>query len=202
MDFKFDLQLFADGGTEPGKQNEGGDDNKNSQPANTESNNSPKTFSQEDIEAEIVKRMANEKAKWEKEYKKKAEHERKEQERLSKLSEDERREAEWKQKNADLEAREEALKLKEQQAEAVSVLNSRGIPVAFMPFLVTGTDNDKNMENITIFERELKKLVDAQVKEKLKGKTPNAGNSNNIDKGSSSRKGSIIDIIKKNQVKR
>ena len=202
MDFKFDLQLFADGGTEQGKQNEGGDDNKNSQPANTESNNSPKTFSQEDIEAEIVKRMANEKAKWEKEYKKKAEHERKEQERLSKLSEDERREAEWKQKNADLEAREEALKLKEQQAEAVSVLNSRGIPVAFMPFLVTGTDNDKNMENITTFERELKKLVDAQVKEKLKGKTPNAGNSNNIDKGSSSRKGSIIDIIKKNQVKR
>ena len=151
MDFKFDLQLFADGGTEQGKQNEGADDNKNSQPANTESNNSPKTFSQEDIEAEIVKRMANEKAKWEKEYKKKAEHERKEQERLSKLSEDERREAEWKQKNADLEAREEALKLKEQQAEAVSVLNSRGIPVAFMPFLVTGTDNDKNMENIDDF---------------------------------------------------
>lgn len=174
MDFKFDLQLFADGGTEPGKQNEGGDDNKNSQPANTEPNNTSKTFSQEDIEAEIVKRMANEKAKWEKEYKKKA----------------------------DLEAREEALKLKEQQAEAVSVLNSRGIPVAFMPFLVTGTDNDKNMENITTFERELKKLVDAQVKEKLKGKTPNAGNSNNIDKGSSNRKGSIIDIIKKNQVKR
>ena len=199
---KFDLQLFADGGTEPGKQNEGGDDNKNGQPASTEPNNTSKTFSQEDIEAEIVKRMANEKAKWEKEYKKKAEHERKEQERLSKLSEDERREAEWKQKNADLEAREEALKLKEQQTEAVSVLNSRGIPVAFMPFLVTGTDNDKNMENITTFEKELKKLVDAQVKEKLKGKTPSTGNIGSIGKNNAPKKGSIIDIIKKNQVKR
>lgn len=201
MDFKLNLQLFADGGTEAGEQGAGGD-NQNNQPANNEPNNTPKTFSQEDIEAEITKRMVSEKAKWEKEYKKKAEHERKEQERLSKLSEDERREAEWKQKNADLEAREEALKLKEQQAEAVSVLNSRGIPIAFMPFLVTGTDNDKNMENITTFERELKKMVDAQVKEKLKGKTPNAGNSSNTEKTGVSKRGSIIDIIKKNQVKR
>lgn len=201
MDFKLNLQLFADGGTETGEQGAGGD-NQNNQPANTEPNNAPKTFSQEDIEVEVAKRMASEKAKWEKEYKKKAEHERKEQERLSKLSEDERREAEWKQKNADLEAREEALKLKEQQAEAVSVLNSRGIPVAFMPFLVTGTDNDKNMENITTFEKELKKLVDAQVKEKLKGKTPSTGNIGSIGKNNAPKKGSIIDIIKKNQVKR
>lgn len=197
----FNLQLFADGSTEIVEQGAGGE-GQNNQPTNNEPENQPKTFSQAEIEAEIVKRMASEKAKWEKEYKKKAEHERKEQERLSKLSEDERREAEWKQKNADLEAREEALKLKEQQAEAVSVLNSRGIPVAFMPFLVTGTDNDKNMENITTFEKELKKLVDAQVKEKLKGKTPSTGNIGSIGKNNAPKKGSIIDIIKKNQVKR
>ena len=193
MDFKFDLQLFADESPETisGKKlvylfrvaEDSKIENAGALAFVTENERTTsKDADSTQTKDEIVKRMANEKAKWEKEYKKKAEHERKEQERLSKLSEDERREAEWKQKNADLEAREEALKLKEQQAEAVSVLNSRGIPVAFMPFLVTGTDNDKNMENITTFERELKKLVDAQVKEKLKGKTPNAGNSNNIEK--------------------
>lgn len=209
MDFKFifNLQLFAEGEEGKGDPSEGGEGGK---PPATDPETKKVDVDSEEFKNELNKRLeaklaeciSSERSKWEKEFKKKAENEKKEQERLSKLSEDERKKAEWERKEAELTEREEALKLKEQQAEAVSVLNSRGIPVAFMPFLVTGTDNDKNMENITTFERELKKLVDAQVKEKLKGKTPNAGNSNNIDKGSSSRKGSIIDIIKKNQVKR
>lgn len=209
MDLKiiFNLQLFAEGGDGSDNSAEGGGDEK---PPAKDSEGKKVDINSEEFEIELNKRLETklaerinaEKSKWEKDYKKKAEHEKKEQERLSKLSEDERREAEWKQKNDELEAREEALKLKEQQAEAVSVLNSRGIPVVFMPFLVTGTDNDKNMENITTFEKELKKLVDEKVKEKLKGKTPNTGNSSSIEKNNNSKRNSIIDIIKKNQVKR
>lgn len=208
MDFKFVLQLFSEGGEGKGNPAEGGDGGKppTLDPEPKKVDTDSEEFENElnkQLEATLAERLIDEKSKWEKEFKKKAEHEKKEQERLSKLSEDERKQAEFERRDAELTEREEAIKLKEQQNEAISVLNSRGIPIAFMPFLVTGTDNDKNMENITTFEKELKKLVDAQVKEKLKGKTPASGGSiSGGFKGLSGKKTSIIDIIKQNQVKR
>mgnify|MGYP002230568635 CR=1 FL=1 len=127
------------------------------------------------LEAKLAECISSERSKWEKNLRKKLRMRKKSKSVCLKLSEDERKKAEWERKEAELTEREEALKLKEQRAEAVAVLNSRGIPIEFMPFLVTGTDNDKNMENITTFEKGLKKLVDEKVKEKLKGKVPSAG---------------------------
>lgn len=206
MDFKFifNLQLFAEGEEGKGDPSEGGEGGK---PPATDPETKKVDVDSEEFKNELNKRLeaklaeciSSERSKWEKEFKKKAENEKKEQERLSKLSEDERKKAEWERKEAELTEREEALKLKEQRAEAVAVLNSRGIPIEFMPFLVTGTDNDKNMENITTFEKGLKKLVDEKVKEKLKGKVPSAGGASSTK---TLTKFNMADIIKQNQVKR
>lgn len=203
MDFKFvfNLQLFAEGGEGKSEPSEGGEGGKapTTDPETKKVDVNSEEFKKR-LEATLAERISSEKSKWEKEFKKKAENEKKEQERLSKLSEDERKKAEWERKEAELTEREEALKLKEQRAEAVAVLNSRGIPIEFMPFLVTGTDNDKNMENITTFEKGLKKIVDEKVKEKLKGKVPSAGGASSTK--TSTTKCNMIDIIKQNQVKR
>ena len=202
-----DLQLFADDVSNPtptapqgGEDNVDTKDNKdNQEPAPT-----AKTYTEAELEGEVAKRVLKEKEKWAKSYKRDVEKEKERQERLSKLSEEERKQAEFEQKEAELAEREAAIQLKEQQNEAADVLNKRGIPLTFLPFLVVGTDNEKNLENITKFEKEFKKAVEAGVKEKLKGRAPTVGNNTgflNSPTPVKSRTQRTLDIIKKNQAK-
>lgn len=206
--FDFDLQLFAggDGGSEgdtggtegnpAGATDAGGSENK---PTDELAQDKP-----EDTQAKIDAAVAAAKAKWEKDYQKKAAAAQKEKERLSKLSEDERKAAELENSRKELEAKEAELKKKELKLEMIKVLADRKIPVQFMDYLIA-EDNESTLSRITAFEKEFKKAVEAGVNEKLKGKAPTAGASAGGTAGAASNAGvtnGFFDAIYKNQVKR
>ena len=196
--FDFDLQRFADGDAGAGDAGAAGDNSAGADGA--AGDNKPKADppqdKPEDVQAKIDAALAAAKAKWEKEYQKKAAAEKKEAERLSKLSEDERKAAELENSRKELEAKEAELKKKELKLEMVKVLADRKIPVQFMDYLIA-EDNESTLSRITAFEKEFKKAVEAGVNEKLKGKAPTAGAS-----GAAGVTNGFFDAIYKNQVKR
>lgn len=204
--FIFDIQRFADGGDAGGDGSAGNDatgaegaaggDNK---PKSDPPENKPDD-TQVKIDAAVAARLAEAKAKWEKEYQKKAAAEQKEKERLSKLSEDERRAAELENSRKELEAKEAELKKKELRLEMVKVLADRKIPVQFMDYLIDA-DSESTLARITTFEKEFKKAVEDGVNERLKGKAPAAGGTRTGDSGAGVSNG-FFDAIYKNQVKR
>ena len=200
--FVFDLQRFADGGDgsagngAAGAEGAAGGDNK---PKSDPPENKPDD-TQTKIDAAVAARLADAKAKWEKEYQKKAAAEQKEKERLSKLSEDERRAAELENSRKELEAKEAELKKKELRLEMVKVLADRKIPVQFMDYLIDA-DSESTLARITTFEKEFKKAVEDGVNERLKGKVPASGGTRTGDSGAGVKNG-FLDAIHKNQVKR
>ena len=198
--FVFDLQRFADGGDAGGDGGTGdsvADDE--SKPKSDPPENKPDD-TQTKIDAAVAARLADAKAKWEKEYQKKAAAEKKEAERLSKLSEDERKAAELENSRKELEAKEAELKKKELKLEMVKVLAERSIPVQFMDYLIA-EDSESTLSRITTFEKEFKKAVEDGVNEKLKGKAPAAGGTRTNTDGAGVSNG-FFDAIYKNQVKR
>lgn len=208
MKDKFDLQLFAaDGGGEGGTGGDGGNpapDNggeKGNPDNGGKDKDTPKGISEEEMQKRIDDALAKGKAKWEKEYQKKAEKAKKEQDRLSKLSEDERAKAELENNRKELEAREAELKKKELKLEMVKVLTERNIPVQFLDYLVD-TDNESTMKRITTFEKAYKKAIEDGVNEKLKGKPPQAGGTNKGNPNNAGVKNGFFAAIFKNQAKR
>ena len=206
--FDFDLQLFAggDGGSEGST---GGTEGNPASATDAEGGENKPTDElaqdkPEDTQAKIDAAVAAAKAKWEKDYQKKAAAAQKEKERLSKLSEDERKAAELENSRKELEAKEAELKKKELKLEMVKVLADRKIPVQFMDYLIA-EDDESTLSRITAFEKEFKKAVEAGVNEKLKGKAPTAGASAGSAAGATGGAGvtnGFFDAIYKNQVKR
>lgn len=200
--FDFDLQRFADGDAAAGDAGAAGDNSAGADGA--AGDNKPKADppqdKPEDVQAKIDAALAAAKAKWEKEYQKKAAAEKKEAERLSKLSEDERKAAELENSRKELEAKEAELKKKELRLEMVKVLADRKIPVQFMDYLIA-EDSESTLSRITTFEKEFKKAVEDGVNEKLKGKAPAAGGTRTGENGAGVTNG-FFDAIYKNQVKR
>ena len=198
----FDLQRFADGDTGASDAGAAGDNSAGADGA--AGDNKPKADppqdKPEDVQAKIDAALAAAKAKWEKEYQKKAAAEKKEAERLSKLSEDERKAAELENSRKELEAKEAELKKKELKLEMVKVLAERSIPVQFMDYLIA-EDSESTLSRITTFEKEFKKAVEDGVNEKLKGKAPAAGGTRTNTDGAGVNNG-FFDAIYKNQVKR
>lgn len=202
-EFKFDLQRFADGGTEGGADDTTGgtegDKGGKGTPDATE------TKTKEEQEADVQKRIDDAvnqaKARWEKEYQKKADKAKKEAERLSKLSETERAKEEQEAIKKELEAKEKELNRKELKLEMVKVLSDRKIPVEFMDYLIAD-DNESTMDRIKTFDKQFKKAVEAAVNEKLKGKAPKAGGTGVGGNGGGSAKNSFFEAIYKNQAKR
>ena len=200
--FNFDLQRFADGDAGAGDAGAAGDNSAGADGA--AGDNKPKADPPQDkpenVQAKIDAALAAAKAKWEKEYQKKAAAEKKEAERLSKLSEDERKAAELENSRKELEAKEAELKKKELKLEMVKVLAERSIPVQFMDYLIA-EDSESTLSRITTFEKEFKKAVEDGVNEKLKGKAPAAGGTRTNTDGAGVNNG-FFDAIYKNQVKR
>lgn len=206
--FLMDLQLFADGGDAGGSDGAdagtGKDNAKDGGNAGTkDGGDGGKADPARD--AEVQKRIddavAAAQKKWEKEYQKKAEAAKKEADRLSKLSEDERKKAELENTRKELETKEKELQIKELKLEMVKVLSDRQIPVEFMDFLIS-EDSESTMKNITTFEAALKKLVEARVNEKLKGRAPKAGDGTGGNGGGAGVENGFFKAIYDNQVKR
>ena len=192
--FDFDLQRF-------------GDDAGDSAGADNASDNKPKTDPADDkqddmqakIDAAVTARLADEKAKWEKAYQKKAAADKKEAERLAKLSEDERRAAELEARNKELEEKDQEIRRKELKLETVKVLADRSLPIAFADYLIA-EDSESTLKRITAFEKEYKKAVEEGVNEKLKGKAPAASGGGTGD--SAGVENGFFKAIYDNQAKR
>ncbi len=214
--FEFDLQAFAEGeaagakggdtgtGTsENGKRAEGG--KKGEGQDSTSGDDGKKSYTQEELEAalgeKLTAKLAAEKKRWEKEYQTKWEAAKKEQERLSKLSDDERKKAELDAAQVKLAEKERELKIKELKLEVVEDLTKRNIPVSFLDYLVD-TDSEKTLARITNFEKEYKKAIDAAVTERLKGKTPKAGDKGSSEVGVSRAKSGFLGDLKSMQARK
>ena len=205
-EFKFDLQRFADGGTEGGADDTtGGTEGDKGGKDAPEAPETPETKTKAEQEADVQKRideaLAKAKTRWEKEYQQKADKAKKEAERLSKLSDAERGKEEQEAIEKELEAKEKELNRKELKLEMVKVLSDRKIPVEFMDYLIAD-DNESTMDRIKTFDKQFKKAVEAAVNEKLKGKAPKAGGTGVGGNGGGSAKNSFFEAIYKNQAKR
>jgi len=177
------LQLFAEGGEGEGQGGEG------STGEGSGDNNTPKTFTQSEvdklIQSEADKRVTDalktKEAKWQEEFKIKLEQERREAERLANLSADEKKQEELKKKNDEISQKETELRKRELKLDTISVLSEKKLPVDFADFLM-GNDAETTNENIKKFSESFSKAIENAVNERLKGKSPNKGSSHSAEK--------------------
>lgn len=134
-----------------------------------------KTFTQEEVDEIVKKRLAKEKQK--------AEDEKKEAERLAKMTEQERLEEEYKKKQADLDARIKELDKKEMQNTSLDILVEKGYSPSTSKQLLAFLDYanaDACKSSIDTLDSILKKCIETEVNAKIKGgsvtpKKPNSG---------------------------
>lgn len=168
------------------------DTNKTTQPVNTpdtgnvEDKNGGKTFTQEDLDKVVAKRVNEIETKWETKVKDIVAKERSEAERLAKLSAEEKEKEERTKKDAEIRERENALTLREMKIEAKSMLQEKGIPVDLVDFVVD-LDANKTKENIEKLAKTYSKAVENGVTDKLKG-TPPEDFSNSTNQNDSGKK--------------
>lgn len=148
-----------------------------------------KTFTQEELDKIIEKRLAR--------ALKKAEEEKIEAERLAKMSEAERQQALFNKEKAKFEEERKQYQREKMELEVIKQMSSKGLPVEFSKYLIAD-DAETALNNIKTFEAEWQKAIEKAVNEKLKGSTPKAGSgvvkSNSTD--------SFLSAIKQNQAKR
>ena len=103
-----------------------------------------------------------------------------EEKRLSKLSKDEK-DAEEKQKLLSrIESLEKEKELGILKEKALNALSEQKLPNSFLNFVI-GVDEKATLDNISAIKSAFDSAVQAQVEERLKGKTPVLGNATQID---------------------
>ncbi len=146
-------------------------------------NSYSKTFTQDDIDTIIAKRLASQKKKFDKEMKDKLD----EIKRLLKLDEEERAQKLKSQKDKELAICEQKLTLRERKLEAIDKLAEINIPISLVDFVVN-SDADVMEENIIKLEKAFNKAVSKAVNTRLKGYTPkdfNKYNKKEVQRGQS-----------------
>ena len=128
-----------------------------------------KTFTQEEVDKIVNKRLARER----KDIEAKIEAERAEAERLAKMSEAEKQQALFKKQVAEFEATKRAFEQEKLLNETSKQLASKNLPIEFAEMLKAG-DAESTFENIKIFEAKFNEAVERLVNERLKGNTPKA----------------------------
>ena len=128
-----------------------------------------KTFTQEEVDKIVNKRLARER----KDIEAKIEAERAEAERLAKMSEAEKQQALFKKQVAEFEATKRAFEQEKLLNETSKQLASKNLPIEFAEML-KAQDAESTFENIKIFEAKFNEAVERLVNERLKGKTPKA----------------------------
>ena len=128
-----------------------------------------KTFTQEEVDKMIQKRLSRER----KDIEAKIEAERAEAERLAKMSEAEKQQALFKKQVAEFEATKKAFEQEKLLNETSKQLASKNLPIEFAEML-KAQDAESTFENIKIFEAKFNEAVERLVNERLKGNTPKA----------------------------
>ena len=126
-----------------------------------------KTFTQEEVNEMISKRLQRER----KDIEAKIEAERKQAEELAKLSEQEKASKLLELKEKELNDKIRAFESEKLLNETTKQLASKNLPVQFAEML-KGNDAEKTFENIQLFESEFNEAVEKAVSERLRGNVP------------------------------
>lgn len=131
----------------------------------------PKTFTQEELEKTLSERLKREREKADKALADKLKAERDEWERQAKLSAEEKEVETRKKYEQEVEEKLRTATLKENRADARELLQEKNISASLVEF-VLDVDADKTRENIDLLEKAFLKAVEDGVNDKLKGQTP------------------------------
>lgn len=137
---------------------------------------SVKTFTQEEVDKIVNKRLARER----KDIEAKIEAERAEAERLAKMSEAEKQQALFKKQVAEFEATKRAFEQEKLLNETVKQLASRNLPIEFADIL-KAQDAESTLENINKFEEKFNAALEAKVNDRLKGNTPKSATNKSLE---------------------
>lgn len=133
--------------------------------------NSTKTFTQEEVNALIQKRVNDINSKNEERNKQAIQEALADYDRKQKMTEEERLSEARKQKDDELAEKERSITLRENRADAVEMLAQRNIDTKLVEFVVD-IDADKTAENVKALEKAFNEAVAKGVEAKLAGKTP------------------------------
>ena len=131
----------------------------------------PKTFSQDEVNEIISKRVNEINAKNSEKTAKAIESALADYERKAKLSEEEKAHEEQERLKSELASKERDLLIRENRAEARELLQEKSMPSIFVDYIVD-EDLEKTKENINKFEKVWNEAVAEEVKRKLIGRTP------------------------------
>ena len=126
-----------------------------------------KTFTQEEMDKIIAKRLARER----KDIEAKIEAERKEAEELAKLSEAEKQKKLFEKQVKEFEETKRAFEAEKLLNETSKQLASRNLPVEFAEML-KADDAESTYENIKLFEEKFNAALERMVNDRLRGVTP------------------------------
>lgn len=144
---------------------------KENQPEGDSQEGKETTFTQEQVNDIVSKRLAEANTKAEKKLKDEVSKALAEAERQSKLSEAEREEEFKAKQQQELDEREHSITLRERRADAKDALIEKNIDPDLVDFVID-IDADKTADNITKLEKAFSKAVEAGVKAKLAGTSP------------------------------
>lgn len=126
-----------------------------------------KTFTQEEVDKMISKRLQRER----KDIEAKIEAERKEAEELAKLSEQEKQKKLFEKQVKEFEETKRAFENEKLLNETSKQLAAKNLPIEFAG-LLKGNDAETTFENIKMFEVKFNEALEKMVNERLKGSTP------------------------------
>lgn len=129
-----------------------------------------KTYTAAEVESMIDSRISKAYDKWQK----KASAQISEADKLARMSESEKASYEISQREKALADKEKALAVQENKIQAAKVMSDKGISLAFLDFIVSD-DADAMMENIKLFQKELQRNVEAEVRKRMASGTPKVG---------------------------
>ena len=129
-----------------------------------------KTFTQEEVDKMISKRLQRER----KDIEAKIEKESLEAEELAKLSEADRQRKLFEKQVAEFEETKKAFESEKLLNETSKQLASKNLPIEFAEML-KGTDAETTFENIKVFEEKFNAALEVKVNERLRGNVPKTG---------------------------
>ena len=122
-----------------------------------------KTFTQEEVDSLIQKRLDR--------ALKKAQEEKEEAEKLAKMSEAERQKALFEKEKAEFEEERKKYQREKLELEVTKQLNSKGLPIEFGSYLL-GENAEDSFNRIKNFEVKWQQALEKAINERLKGNTP------------------------------
>lgn len=143
------------------------------QPEENEEATNEKTFTQEELNDIVEKRIAREKAKQD-ELKKQAELEKKQAEELAKLSAEERAKKEFEFEQEEFKKQQQEFYRERLELQTTKELDERDLPVSFAKYVI-GEDAESTQERINEFEGLWEKELERRRVDAMRGKTPSIG---------------------------